>query len=203
MRQHPLLRVTAAVTGLALRWGAFQAGNSPWAARHDNTPISSPSPAPSGALTVTGHGVTLTFPAGWVNAPTTPNKFAQFLRANAAKFPHPQAALKNQLDNMQNLSNLAMLVYRLTASGTVTGNTTVGVIPDTTPPGQLMPHLTGSVLGASLWMFLWAVTCGEHPGHRPLWQSTAMTGQASPGARGGAFAHATCSHPKGGAPDAR
>jgi len=38
---------------------------------------------------------------------------------------------------------MAMLVYRLNARGTVTGNTNVAVIPATTPPGQVMPHLVG------------------------------------------------------------
>jgi hypothetical protein len=141
--KHPLVRVAAAVAGLALGWGAFHVAQNLWASRHDNTPISSSSPAPSGALTVSGHGVALTFPAGWVNVPTTPDKFAQFLQANAAKLPHLRAALKSQLTNMQNVRNLAMLVYRLNASGTVTGNTNVAVMPDTTPPGQLMPQLNG------------------------------------------------------------
>jgi hypothetical protein len=141
--RHPLLRVAAAVAGLALGWGAVQVATNLWATRHDNTPISSSSRAPSGALAVSGHGVTLTFPAGWVNVPTSPNKLAQFLQANAAKFPHLQAALKNQLESMQNLRNMAMLVYRLNPSGTVTGNTNVIIVPDTTPPGQLMPHLNG------------------------------------------------------------
>src|SRR5438874_2374246 len=84
--KHPPLRVAAAVAGLALGWGAFQVAQNLWAARHDNTPVSSSSHAPISALTVTGHGVTLTFPAGWVNVPATPNQFAQ-LRANAAKSP--------------------------------------------------------------------------------------------------------------------
>jgi hypothetical protein len=53
------------------------------------------------------------------------------------------AALRNQLENVQNLRTVAMLVYRLNASGTVTGSTTVVVAPDTTPPGQLMPRLNG------------------------------------------------------------
>jgi uncharacterized MAPEG superfamily protein len=143
LRRHPLVRVAAAVAGLALGWGAFQAATNLWASRHDNTPISSSAQAPSGAFTVSGHGVTLTFPAGWVNVPTTPNKIAQFMQANAAKFPHLRAALKSQLDNMQNLREMAMLVYRLNARGTVSGNTNVVVIPATTPPRQVMPHLTG------------------------------------------------------------
>jgi len=143
LRKHSLLRVAAAVAGLALGWGAFQAVHSPWASRHDNTPISSSAQAPLGALTVSGHGVTLTFPAGWVNVPTTPSKIAQFMQANAAKFPHLQAALKSQLENMQNLREMAMLVYRFNGRGTVSGNTNVVVIPATTPPSQVMPHLTG------------------------------------------------------------
>jgi hypothetical protein len=86
--RHPLLRAPAAVAGFALGWGAVQAAHNLWASRHDNTPNSSSSHAPSGALSVSGHGVTLTFPTGWVNVPTTPDKLAQFVRANAAKFPH-------------------------------------------------------------------------------------------------------------------
>ena len=143
--KSPLLRVAAAVAGLALGWGAFQVAENLWASRHDNTPVSSAARAPSGALTVSGHGVTLTFPAGWVNVPTTPNKFAQFMQANAAKFPHLRAVLKNQLENVQNLRNLAMVVDRLSADGTVTGNTNVIVIPATTPPSQVLPHLNGLV----------------------------------------------------------
>jgi hypothetical protein len=144
LRRKPLLRVAAAAAGLALGWGAFQAAHSLWADRHDNTPISSSSQTPSGALSVSGHGVTLTFLTGWVNVPTTPREFAQFLRANAAKFPHLRAAAKNQLENMQNLRTMAMLVYRLNGKGIVTGNTNVVVVPATTPPGQLMPQLTGA-----------------------------------------------------------
>jgi len=94
---------------------------------------------------VSGHGVTLVFPTGWVNVPTTPNEFARFLRANLGKFPHLRAALKNQLENIQNLRNMAMLVYRVNARGIVTGNTNVAVVSATTPPSQLMPHLNGGV----------------------------------------------------------
>jgi hypothetical protein len=47
---------------------------------------------------------------------------------------------------VQNLRNTAMLVYRVTASGMVTGNTNVIVAPDTTPPRQLMPQLDGSIV---------------------------------------------------------
>jgi hypothetical protein len=143
LAKSPLLRVSVAVAGLALGWGAFQAANNLWASRHDDTPVSSSSHAPSGALTVTGHGVTLTFPAGWVNVPTTPNKLAQFMQANAAKFPRLRAALRDQLENEQNLRSMAMVADRLNASGTVTGSTNVIVIPATIPPGRMIPHLHG------------------------------------------------------------
>lgn len=143
VRKHPLVRAAAAVAGLALGWGAVQAAHNLWASRPGNTPISTSAHVPSGALTVSGHGVTLTFPTGWVNVPTTPDKIAQFLQANAAKLPHLRAALTSQFDNMQNLRQMAMLVYRLNARGTVSGNTNVVVIPATTPPSQVMPHLTG------------------------------------------------------------
>ena len=65
LRQHPLLRVAAAVAGLTLSWGAFQVTHTLRAGCHDNTPISTSSQAPPGALTVPGAGFTLTFPAGW------------------------------------------------------------------------------------------------------------------------------------------
>jgi hypothetical protein len=138
------VRVAAAVAGLALGWGAVQVATNLWASRHDNTPISSSAHAPSGALTVTGHGVTLTFPAGWVNVPTTPDKLAQFLQAKAAEFPQLRAAVKNQLGNMQYLRNVAMLVYRVKPGGAVTGSTNVAVAPATAPPSQLLPQLAGA-----------------------------------------------------------
>ena len=91
----------------------------------DISPQSSPAPsagiaAPDPGI-VTGHGVTLTFPVGWVNVPATPDKIAHFMQANAAKFPHLRTALKSQLENVQNLREMAMLVYRLNARGTVKG----------------------------------------------------------------------------------
>jgi hypothetical protein len=128
-----------------LGWGAFHIAQNLWASRHDNTPISSSSPAPSGALTVSGHGVTLTFPADWVNVPTTPDKFAHFIQANAGKLPQLRAALKNQLANVQNVRDMAMLVYRVSPGGAVTGNTNVQVVPATTPPGQIVPQLAGAI----------------------------------------------------------
>ena len=42
-----------------------------------------------------------------------------------------------------------MLVDRLNAGGSVTGNTNVIVLPGTIPPGQLMPHLNGITPGSA------------------------------------------------------
>jgi Protein of unknown function (DUF2510) len=145
LRRNPLVRVAAALIAFVLGWGAFRVADHLWAGRHDNTPVSSSSQAPSGALTVSAHGVTLTFPARWVNVPTTPKEFAQFIRANTAKFPHLSATLKTQLSNMQELRKIAMLVYRVNANGSITGNTNVLIEADTTPPSQLMPLLNGAV----------------------------------------------------------
>lgn len=98
-------------------------------------------------LTVSAHGVTLTFPAGWVNVPTTPNKLVQFFRARTANFPHLSAGVgvKTQLSNVQELRAMTMLVYRVNTKGMITGSTDVLVVPDTTPPSQLRPQLNGAV----------------------------------------------------------
>jgi hypothetical protein len=145
LRRNPLVRVAAVLIGIALGWGVFRVADNLWAGRHDNTPISRSSQEPSGALTVSAHGVTLTFPAGWVNVPTTPNKLAQFYRANSAKFPRLSAALKTELSNVQELRKMAMLVYRVETNGMISGTTDVLIVPDTTPPSQLMPLLNGAV----------------------------------------------------------
>ena len=101
--RNPFVRVASAVVGLAVGWGAFQGVHDLWATRNDNTPISATSHAPSGALLVSGHGLTLVLPHRWVNVPTTPNKLTQFMRASAAKFPHLRAAIKSELESIQNL----------------------------------------------------------------------------------------------------
>jgi len=139
------VRVAAVLIGIVLGWGAFRVADNLWAGRHDNTPISSSSQAPSGALTVSAHGLILTFPAGWINVPTTPNKLAQFYRANSAKFPQLSAILKTQLSNVQELRKMAMLVYRVETNGTISGNTNVLIVADNPPSSQLMPLLNGAV----------------------------------------------------------
>lgn len=115
------MRIVAALAGFALGWGRSRPRTACGPSRHDNTPISSSLLTPAGEDAVSGNGVTLTFPVSWVNVPTTPNKFAQFLQASAARFPHLWPALKDQLDNMPNLREVAMLVYRLNVITTATG----------------------------------------------------------------------------------
>ncbi len=139
--RNPLVRIASAVIGVALGWGAVQAGQHLWAGRNDNTPISSSSHAPSGALRVTGHGVTLTFPHDWVNVPTTPAHLAQFMRANAAKFHHLRAAIKSELENVQNMRDTAALVYRFNSGGTFTGSLFETVVPAAVSLNQMLHHL--------------------------------------------------------------
>lgn len=151
LMRNPLLRIAAALVGFALGWGAFHAAQDLWASRNDNAPISASSHAPSGALSVSGHGVTLTFPHGWVNVPTTPAELATFMQANVSKFPHLRATLKNQLGNLQNLRSLAMLVLRASPAGAITGNTNVVVVAGTAPPRELIPQIRAGIaqLGAT------------------------------------------------------
>jgi hypothetical protein len=164
LMRNPLLRIVAIAVGFALGWGAFQLAQNLWAGRNDNTPIAASSQAPSGAVTVSGHGVTLTFPHSWVNVPTTPNELATFLQAYAGRLPHLSATLKSELGNLQDLRSLAMYVVRVGPGGTITGNTNVGVAPGTIPPGQLMPQIQGTLaqLGATHVQASLA-TFGPHP----------------------------------------
>lgn len=143
--RSPLARAVAAAIGAAVIWGAFHAAENLWAGRHDNTPVASSSRAPSGRLTVSGHGITLAFPAGWINVPTTPKEYAKFLRAAAARFPHLKASLKNQLGSLQAVRNLAMVVVRVSPGGIITGDVDVVVAPDAIAPRQLLPHLKGLI----------------------------------------------------------
>ncbi len=131
--RNPLLRIAAVLVGFALGWGAFHAVQTLWAGRNDNTPISASSPAPSGALSVSGHGVTLTFPRGWVNLPTTPDRLAKFMQASVGRQPHLGATLRSQLGNLQDLRSMATFVFQVNASGAITGNTNVVVVAATTP----------------------------------------------------------------------
>src|SRR5215469_15163844 len=116
-RRNPVVRVAAALVGLALGWGLAHTAINLWDSRHDNTPVSSSLHAPSGALRVSGGGITLTFPAGWLNVPTTPNQMAKVLRKYVAKYPHLRASLKSEFENMQAVRNLAMLAYRFNHDG--------------------------------------------------------------------------------------
>ncbi len=152
LMRNPLLRIAAVLVGFALGWGAFHAAQDLWAGRNDNTPVSASSQALSGALSVSGHGVTLTFPHGWVNVPTTPADLAKFMQANVGKFPHLTAALKSQLGNLQNLRSMAMFVVRVSPGGAITGNTNVVVIAAAAPPPrQLIPQIRAGLaqLGAT------------------------------------------------------
>ena len=92
LRRHPLLRVAGRRRRARPGAGSLPGRAQPVGQPPRQHPISSFSHASSGAISVIGHGLILSFPAGWVNVPTTPDKFTQFLHASAAKFPDLRAA---------------------------------------------------------------------------------------------------------------
>jgi hypothetical protein len=114
-----------------------------WDARHDNSVVSSTSHERSGALVVSGQGVTLTFPPGegWLNVPVTPNQMARFLSAEEKKFPWLRSQLsQSQMSLIQLTRNEAMLVYRIQAD-VLTATCNVSVAAGTTSPGELVSLL--------------------------------------------------------------
>ena len=110
-------------------------------ANRNNAPVATSSLAKSGGITVTGHGVKMTFPDGWVNVPTSPNQARQFFKNFADKYPHIRAELQSEVDNPQVLSSFAMLVFRVEAQGNFTENLNALVAPYVTPPSQMIAEL--------------------------------------------------------------
>jgi hypothetical protein len=106
----------------------------------NNTPVASSSLAKSGGITVTGHGIKMTFPAGWVNVPTSPNQARQFVKNFADKY-HISAELKSEVDNPQVLSSFAMLVLRVIAQGNFTESLNAIVAPFPLQPSQMIAEL--------------------------------------------------------------
>lgn len=137
----PLFRFVVSVLVVALAAGGYLLVRNVLAGRNDNKPISSSSQTTSGGITVVGRGVTMTFPSGWVNVPTTPEAFANFERTYINRLPHIKAALKSQITNLQVLRRLAMLVYDVKPDGTEAANLNAVVVPGSPPLSQLMAQL--------------------------------------------------------------
>jgi hypothetical protein len=101
--------VALAVGGYAIASNLSNSGNKP---------ISTSVHAKSVGITVTGHGIQLTFPAGWQNVPTSPNQLRQFINDLTAKYHHIPSQLQNEVGNPQVLSTFAMLVFHFNGQGT-------------------------------------------------------------------------------------
>jgi hypothetical protein len=147
-RRGPLLGFIVGVVVVALGVGGYLIANS--LSSRNNKPVATSSLGKSGGITVSGRGIQMTFPAGWVNVPTSPNQFQQFIKDIESRYPHISSALKNYINDPQILSTFAMLVYNDNSQGDVTENLDALVGPGTLPPSQMMAQLKSSTAISSL-----------------------------------------------------
>lgn len=136
----PLIGFVAGAVAVAVGLGGYLVVHN-LSANRNNTPVATSSFGKSGAITVSGHGIKMTFPAGWVNVPTSPNQARQFFKKFAAKDRHLSAELQSEADNPQLISSFAMFVFRDEAQGNVTENLNAVVAPFVTPPSQMIAQL--------------------------------------------------------------
>jgi hypothetical protein len=140
----PLIGFVAGAVVVALGLGGYLIARNLSASR-GNTPIARSSHVKSGGMTVTGHGISMIFSAGWVNVPTSPNQFRQYIQSLKGHIP---AALQADVNDPQLLSSLAMLVYRPSAQGGLEENMNALVFPLGPAPSQMMAQLkSGQVQG--------------------------------------------------------
>jgi len=107
----------------------------------NNTPVATSSKGRSGGITVTGRGITMTFPAGWVNVPTSPNQFRQFIKDFEAAHGHLPAAMQAVANDPQSVAGFAMLVFRPTGSGSFQENLNAEIGPLGPSPTEMMAQL--------------------------------------------------------------
>jgi hypothetical protein len=136
----PLIGFIAGAVAVVLGGGGYLVAHN-LSANRNNTPVATSSQARSGAITVRGHGIKMTFPAGWVNVPTSRNQFRQFIKLFEDKYGHIPAALQSEVNNPQLLSGLAMLVVRPNGQGSTSENLNALVAPFDVPPSQMLAQL--------------------------------------------------------------
>lgn len=136
----PLIGFVAGALAVAVGWGGYQLIHSGTTNRA-STPVATSSQSTSGGITVAGHGIQLTFPAGWVNVPTSPNQAQQFIKDFEGKYRHLPAAVRNEVDSPQILSSLAMFVFRINAQGASQENLNALVAPGALAPSQMVAQL--------------------------------------------------------------
>jgi len=135
----PLIGFLAGAVAVALAVGGYAIASN--ISNSGNKPISTSVQAKSSGITVSGHGIELAFPAGWQNVPTSPNQLRQFINDFTAKYHHVPAQLQSEVDNAQNLSSFAMLVFHFNAQGGVTENLNAIVEPGEIPPSAMISEL--------------------------------------------------------------
>ncbi len=135
----PLIGFLAGVVAVALAVGGYEIASN--VSNSGNKPIPTSVRAKSSGITVTGHGIQLTFPAGWENVPTSRNQLRQFIKDFTAKYRHIPSQLENDVTNSQFLSSIAMLVFRFDAQGNATENLAAVVEPEAVPPSTMIAGL--------------------------------------------------------------
>jgi len=140
----PLIGFIAGAVAVALGLGGYFIAQNMSASRN-STPVATSSQVKSGGITVTGHGVTMSFPAGWVNVPTSPNQIRQFVKNFEAAHGHIPAALRAALQALANdpqtAASFAMVVYKPGGSGSFVENLDAAVGPPGPPPGEMLADL--------------------------------------------------------------
>jgi hypothetical protein len=135
----PLIGFVAGAVAVALAVGGYEIASN--VSNSNNKPISTSVHAKSNGITVSGHGIQLTFPAGWENVPTSPNQLRQFINDFTAKYKHIPSQLQSDISNSKVLSSFAMLVFRFNGQGNVTENLNAIVEPGVATPGEMIAEL--------------------------------------------------------------
>jgi hypothetical protein len=135
----PLIGFIAGAVAVALAVGGYAIASN--LSNSANKPISTSVHSKATGITVAGHGIQLTFPAGWQNVPTSPNQLRQFINNFTAKFHHIPSQLQSEISNSQVMSSFAMLVYHFNSQGNATENLNAIVETGSLPASEMISEL--------------------------------------------------------------
>lgn len=139
-RRGPIIGVIVGAVVVALGAGGYAIAHA-LSNSGNNKPVAVSTHVVSNGTSVSGHGITMTFPSGWVNVPTSPNDFEHFIKVFEGKYGHVPAALQTELSNPALLHSFAMLVYRFGPDGSVAENLDALVTPAVATPAQMQAQL--------------------------------------------------------------
>src|SRR5215469_16269436 len=134
-RRGPIIGVVVGAAVVALGAGGYLVARNVSAS--NNKPVAISAHDRVGGITVSGRGITMTFPKGWVNVPTSPNDFEHFIKVFTDKYGHVPAALKSEISNPALLHTFAMLVFNFGASGSGKENLDALVTAAPATPSQM------------------------------------------------------------------